>query len=308
MLRLVEKADAFVEAFRPGVTERLGIGPDVLLARNPRIVYGRLTGWGQDGPLSPWAGHSLNYEAITGAVGSIGVPGQQPPPLLQVLGDFGGGGMHMAFGVVCALFESQRSGQGQVVDVSMTEGVMSLYSVFYAMTQMGVHDGPLGSNLFDGGSPFYNTYGTSDDRYITLAPIEPKFYAQLLERLGLDPSDLPAQYDESRWPELNERIAEVVRTRTRDEWTELLEGTDVCFAPVLRSPRPPSTRTTWPVGRSSTYPARSASCARRRLSRTPGEVRPTYAYPGVDTEAVLRENGFADDEIAALADNGTVAW
>ena len=309
LLRLVEKADAFVEAFRPGVTERLGIGPDVLLARNPRIVYGRLTGWGQDGPLSPWAGHSLNYEAITGAVGSIGVPGQKPPPLLQVLGDFGGGGMHMAFGVVCALFEAQRSGQGQVVDVSMTEGVMSLYSVFYAMTQMGVHDGPLGSNLFDGGSPFYNIYETSDGRYITLAPIEPKFYAQLLERLGLDPAELPAQYDESRWPELTERIAEVVRTRTRDEWTELLEGTDVCFAPVLsfaEAPEHPHN-----VARGSFVDVPGSIRQLRpapRISRTPGEVRPTYAYPGVDTEAVLRENGFADDEIAALADKGTVAW
>ena len=309
LLRLVEKADAFVEAFRPGVTERLGIGPDVLLARNPRIVYGRLTGWGQDGPLSPWAGHSLNYEAITGAVGSIGVPGQKPPPLLQVLGDFGGGGMHMAFGVVCALFEAQRSGQGQVVDTSMTEGVMSLYSVFYAMTQMGVHDGPLGSNLFDGGSPFYNTYETADGRYITLAPIEPKFYAQLLERLGLDPAELPAQYDESRWPELTERIAEVVRTRTRDAWTELLEGTDVCFAPVLsfaEAPEHPHN-----VARGSFVDVPGSIRQLRpapRLSRTPGEVRPTYAYPGVDTEAVLRENGFADDEIAALADQGTVAW
>ncbi len=309
LLRLVEKADAFVEAFRPGVTERLGIGPDVLLARNPRIVYGRLTGWGQDGPLSPWAGHSLNYEAITGAVGSIGVPGQKPPPLLQVLGDFGGGGMHMAFGVVCALFEAQRSGQGQVVDVSMTEGVMSLYSVFYAMTQMGVHDGPLGSNLFDGGSPFYNTYETSDGRHITLAPIEPKFYAQLLEKLGLDPAELPAQYDESRWPELTERIAEVVRTRTRDEWTELLGGTDVCFAPVLsfaEAPEHPQN-----VARGSFVDVPGSIRQLRpapRMSRTPGEVRPTYAYPGVDTEAVLRENGFADDEIAALADQGTVAW
>lgn len=309
LLRLVEKADAFVEAFRPGVTERLGIGPNVLLARNPRIVYGRLTGWGQDGPLSPWAGHSLNYEAITGAVGSIGVPGQKPPPLLQVLGDFGGGGMHMAFGVVCALFEAQRSGQGQVVDVSMTEGVMSLYSVFYAMTQMGVHDGPLGSNLFDGGSPFYNTYETSDGRHITLAPIEPKFYAQLLEKLGLDPAELPAQYDESRWPELTERIAEVVRTRTRDEWTELLGGTDVCFAPVLsfaEAPEHPQN-----VARGSFVDVPGSIRQLRpapRMSRTPGEVRPTYAYPGVDTEAVLRENGFADDEIAALADQGTVAW
>jgi len=309
MLRLVEKADAFLEAFRPGVTERLGVGPDVALARNPRLVYGRLTGWGQDGPLAPWAGHSLNYEALTGAIGSIGPAGGPPIPLLQVLGDFGGGGLHMAFGVVCALFEAQRSGQGQVVDTAMVDGVMSLYSVFYAMTQSGVHTGPVGTNLFDGGAPFYNVYETADGKHVTVAPIEPRFYAQLLDRIGLDPADLPAQYDESRWPELRERLAEVFRTRTRDEWTELLEGTDVCYAPVLsfaEAQEHPHNK-----ARGSFVDIEGSISQLRpapRLSRTPGEVRPTYAYPGVDTEAVLRENGFADDEIAALADHGTIAW
>jgi alpha-methylacyl-CoA racemase len=309
LLRLVEKADAFLEAFRPGVTERLGVGPDVAIARNPRLVYGRLTGWGQDGPLAPWAGHSLNYEALTGAIGSIGPAGGPPVPLLQVLGDFGGGGLHMAFGVVCALFEAQRSGKGQVVDTAMVDGVMSLYSVFYAMTQSGVHTGPVGTNLFDGGAPFYNVYETADGKYVTVAPIEPRFYAQLLERIGLDPADLPAQYDESRWPELRERLAEVFLTRTRDEWTELLEGTDVCYAPVLsfaEAQEHPHNK-----ARGSFVDIEGSISQLRpapRLSRTPGEVRPTYAYPGVDTEAVLRENGFADDEIAALADNGTVAW
>jgi len=309
MLRLVEKADAFLEAFRPGVTERLGVGPDVALARNPRLVYGRLTGWGQDGPLAPWAGHSLNYEALTGAIGSIGPAGGPPIPLLQVLGDFGGGGLHMAFGVVCALFEAQRSGQGQVVDTAMVDGVMSLYSVFYAMTQSGVHTGPVGTNLFDGGAPFYNVYETADGKHVTVAPIEPRFYSQLLDRIGLDPADLPAQYDESRWPELRERLAEVFRTRTRDEWTELLEGTDVCYAPVLsfaEAQEHPHNK-----ARGSFVDIEGSISQLRpapRLSRTPGEVRPTYAYPGVDTEAVLRENGFADDEIAALADHGTIAW
>lgn len=309
LLRLVEKADAMLEAFRPGVTERLGVGPDVALARNPKLVYGRLTGWGQDGPLAPWAGHSLNYEALTGAIGSIGAPGQPPIPLLQVLGDFGGGGLHMAFGVVCALFEAQRSGKGQVVDTAMVDGVMSLYSVFYSMTQSGVHDGPVGTNLFDGGAPFYNVYETSDEKYVTVAPIEPRFYAQLLEKIGLDPADLPAQYDESRWPELRERLAEVFRTRTRDEWTELLEGTDVCYAPVLSFAEAPEhphnkARGSFVDIEGSVKQLRPAP----RLSRTPGEVRPTYAYPGVDTPAVLRENGFDEAEIAALADKGTVAW
>jgi len=309
LLRLVERSDALLEAFRPGVTERLGVGPDVALARNPKLVYGRLTGWGQDGPLAPWAGHSLNYEALTGAIGSIGAAGRPPVPLLQVLGDFGGGGMHMAFGVVCALFEAQRSGEGQVVDTAMVDGVMSLYSVFYAMTQSGVHTGPVGTNLFDGGAPFYNVYETSDGGFVTVAPIEPKFYAQLLERLGLDPTELPAQYDESRWPELRERLAEVFRTRTRDEWTELLEGTDVCFAPVLsfdEAPHHPHN-----VARGSFVDVPGSIRQLRpapRLSRTPGELRPTYAYPGVDTETVLTEFGFDAAEIARLADAGTVAW
>jgi alpha-methylacyl-CoA racemase len=309
LLRLIEKADAFLEAFRPGVTERLGVGPDVALARNPKLVYGRLTGWGQDGPLAPWAGHSLNYEALTGAIGSIGPAGGPPVPLLQVLGDFGGGGLHMAFGVVCALFEAQRSGKGQVVDTAMVDGVMSLYSVFYAMTQSGVHTGPVGTNLFDGGAPFYNVYETADGKYVTVAPIEPRFYAQLLDRIGLDPADLPAQYDESRWPELRGRLAEVFLTRTRDEWTELLEGTDVCYAPVLsfaEAQEHPHNK-----ARGSFVDIEGSISQLRpapRLSRTPGEVRPTYAYPGVDTAAVLRENGFADDEIATLADKGTVAW
>jgi alpha-methylacyl-CoA racemase len=309
LLRLAEKADAFLEAFRPGVTERLGIGPDVLLERNPRIVYGRLTGWGQDGPLSHSAGHSLNYEALTGAIGSIGVPGQTPPPLLQVLGDFGGGGLHMAFGVVCALFEAQRSGQGQVVDTAMVDGVMSLYSVFYAMTQAGVHDGPVGTNLFDGGSPFYNVYETADGKYVTVAPIEPKFYAQLLDKLGLDPADLPAQYDESRWPELKARFAEVFLTRTRDEWTELLEGTDVCFAPVLSFAE--ATEHPHNVARGSFLDVPGSIKQLRpapRLSRTPGEPGATYAFPGVDTRTVLGEAGFAAEEIDALGEAGTVAW
>ncbi len=309
LLRMVDQADALLEAFRPGVTERLGLGPDVALERNPRLVYGRLTGWGQDGPLAHSAGHSLNYEAITGAIGSIGPAGGPPVPLLQVLGDFGGGGLHLAFGVVCALFEAQRSGKGQVVDTAMVDGVMSLFTVFYGMTRSGFHDGPVGTNLFDGGAPFYNVYETADGRYVTLAPIEPRFYAQLLDQLGLDPADLPEQYDQSRWPELRERIAEVVRTKTRDEWTAQLEGTDVCYAPVLsfaeaeQHPHNVARRSFVPVEGSAPQLAPAP-----RLSGTPGEAGPTYAYPGADTEVVLGEFGFGESEIAALAADGTVAW
>jgi alpha-methylacyl-CoA racemase len=309
LLRLIEQADAFVEAFRPGVCERLGIGPDVALARNPRLVYGRLTGWGQEGPLAQAAGHSLNYEALTGAIGSIGVAGRPPVPLLQVLGDFAGGGLHLAFGVVCALFEAQRSGQGQVIDSAMVDGVMSIYQVFYGMTRSGMHTGPVGTNLFDGGSPFYNVYETADEKYVTAAPIEPKFFALLLEKLGLDPATLPAQYDESRWPELHAAMADAFRTRTRDQWVELLEGTDACVAPVLT------------FAEAAEHPhnlARGAFVERPdgppqlapvpRLSRTPGTIGSTYAYPGVDTEAVLGEFGFDADEIDRLHTDGVIAW
>jgi alpha-methylacyl-CoA racemase len=309
LLRLIESADAFVEAFRPGVCERLGIGPDIALARNPKLVYGRLTGWGQEGPLAHAAGHSLNYEALTGAIGSIGVAGQPPVPLLQVLGDFGGGGLHLAFGVVCALFEAQRSGQGQVIDSAMIDGVMSLYQVFYGMTRSGMHTGPVGTNMFDGGSPFYNVYETSDGKYVTAAPIEPKFFALMLEKLDLDPTTLPSQYDESRWPELHDAIAAAFRTRTRDEWTALLEGTDVCFAPVLsfaESAEHPHNVARGAFVEMPDGPPQLAPVP--RLSRTPGAIGQTYAYPGVDTPTVLREFGFSAEEIEQLQGSGSIAW
>ncbi|MBU6329827.1 MAG: CoA transferase [Acidobacteria bacterium] len=309
LLRLVDGADAFVEAFRPGVCERLGIGPEELLARNPQLVYGRLTGWGQEGPLAHAAGHSLNYEALTGAVGSIGVAGQPPVPLLQVLGDFGGGGLHLAFGVVCALFEAQRSGEGQVIDAAMVDGVMSLYQVFYGMTRSGMHTGPVGTNLFDGGSPFYNVYETADGRYLSVAPIEPKFYALLLEKLGLDPATLPHQYDESRWPELREALAAVFRTRTRAEWVDLLEGTDACVAPVLTFAEAAEHPHNVARGAFVEMPEGPPQLAPvPRLSRTPGTIGSTYAHPGVDTPAVLGEFGFSADEIEQLRAAGVVAW
>lgn len=309
LLRMVERADVFCEAFRPGVCERLGIGPDVLLARNPKLVYGRLTGWGQEGPLAPSAGHSLNYEAITGAIGSIGSEGMPPVPMLQVFGDFAGGGLHLAYGVVCALFEAQRSGKGQVVDAAMVDGVMSVFQVFYGMTRGGFHTGPVGTNLFDGGAPFYNVYETLDGKYVTVAPIEARFYAQLLDKLGIDPASLPDQNDMSGWPEIKTRFAEVFRTRTRDEWDAILEGTDCCYAPVLSF----AEAETHPhnMARGAFVPIEGSVPQLRpmpRLSRTPGEVGTTYAYPGCDTEVVLGEFGLADQEIAGLAADGVIAW
>jgi alpha-methylacyl-CoA racemase len=307
VLSLAARADALVESFRPGVAERLGVGPDDAMARNPRLVYGRLTGWGQDGPLAQSAAHSLNYESITGAIGSIGGVGGPPVPLLQVLGDFGGGGLHLAYGVVCALFEAQRSGKGQVVDAAMVDGVAAIFSVFYGMARSGMHTEDIGTNLFDGGAPFYNVYETADGKFVTLAPIEPHFYAQLLEQLGID-RDLPAQYDREHWPAMKDRIAAVVRTKTRAEWEAQLGGTDVCFAPVYRFGE--AHEHPHNVARGMFVPAPDGGrqvAPAPRFSRTEATPGPSYAYPGADTDAVLGEFGFAPEDIARLRESGAVA-
>jgi len=308
VLRLCERADALLESFRPGVAERLGVGPDDAMARNSKLVYGRMTGWGQDGPLAHSAAHSLNYESLTGAIGSIGAEHGPPIPLLQVLGDFAGGGLHLAFGVVCALFEAQRSGKGQVVDAAMVDGVASIYSVFYGMSRAGMHTEDIGTNLFDGGAPFYSVYETADGKFVTLAPIEPHFYAQLLEQLGIDAADLGAQYDKSAWPAAKEKIAAVVRTKTRAEWDAQLGGTDVCFAPVYRfdeAHEHPHNQ-----ARNLFVPAADGSlqvAPAPRFSRTVAEPGEAYLYPGVDTDAVLGEFGFSDAEVAGLRDRGAIA-
>jgi alpha-methylacyl-CoA racemase len=288
------------------VTERLGLGPDDVMARNPRIVYGRLTGWGQTGPLAPTAGHSLNYEAITGVIRAIGPAGGPPVPLLQIIGDFAGGGLLMAYGVVCALLDAQRSGKGQVVDAAMVDGTMSLLAPYYSMAESGFHTDEMHANLFDGGAPFYNVYETADGKYVSVAPIEPHFYALLLERMGLADADLPAQNDRAQWPKLRERFAEVFRTKTRDEWCALLEGTDACFAPVLSFGEARS----YPhhVARNAFVDSRPEVAISPRLSRTPGDPHaPSPAYPGADTDAVLTEFGFAASEVAALRDRGAIA-
>jgi len=225
VLRLCEGADVFLEAFRPGVAERLGLGPEAVLQINPRMVYGRLTGWGQEGPLAQSAGHSLNYEAITGVSRAIGPAGGPPAPPLTLLADFAGGGLHLAYGVVCALFEAQRSGLGQVIDAAMIDGVMSLAAPFYAMDHLGMHTDELGSNLFDGGAPFYNVYETSDGAYVSIASIEPHFYALLLEKVDLDPADLPDQNDESRWPEMRDLFARHFKTALRRSRPSLKRAT-----------------------------------------------------------------------------------
>jgi len=303
ILRLVETADVFVEAFRPGVVERLGVGPDDVMGRNPRIVYGRLTGWGQDGPLAQQAGHSLNYEAVTGVIHAIGRPEVPPSTALQLLGDFAGGGLTLAYGVVCALLEVQRTGRGQVVDTAMVDGVASLASVFYSMAASGFHAPERGSNLFDGGAPFYAVYECADGRALSVAPIEPPFYALLLDGLGLTGAALPDQYDQPRWPELRARLAEVIRTKTRDEWTEVFAGTDACVAPVLdfaeAVAHPQMAARLFPDGGTEVPPV-------PRLSATPGEPGESPQWPGCDTDAVLGEAGFSADEIAALRESAAI--
>jgi alpha-methylacyl-CoA racemase len=308
VLTLAERADALVESFRPGVAERLGVGPEPAMARNPKLVYGRLTGWGQDGPLADRAGHSLNYESLTGAIGSVSTPHGPPVPMLQVLGDFAGGGLHLAYGVVCALLEAQRSGKGQVVDAAMVDGVASIFSVFYGMSRSGMHTDDIGTNLFDGGAPFYSVYETADGKYVTLAPIEPHFYAQLLQQLGLAGEELPEQYDRSQWPALKARIAAVVRTKTRAEWEEQLSGTDVCFAPVYRFGE--AHEHPHNVARQLFVPTPDGGlqvAPAPRFSRTRPEPGPSYAYPGVDTDTVLRDIGYDESKIAALRASGAIA-
>ena len=235
LLQLVENADALIEGFRPGVMERLGVGPDICLSRNKKLVFGRMTGWGQSGPYANSAGHDINYIALAGALAHFGRAGQAPVPPLNMVGDFGGGGMLMAYGVVCALLETQRSGVGQVVDAAMVDGSATLMAMFWGFKNSGMHDeNSRGTNLLDTGAHFYDVYACSDGKYISIGAIEPQFYAQLLGLIGLsNDAEFASQYDKAKWPALKKRIAEIFATKTQSEWCAVLEGTDVCFAPVL---------------------------------------------------------------------------
>ena len=307
VLRLVDGADALIEGFRPGVTERLGLGPEDCAARNPRLVYGRATGWGQDGPLAKAAGHDLNYIALTGALSAIGRRGAPPTPPHNLVGDFGGGALYLALGVVAALHEARESGQGQTVDAAMIDGAASLMTSAYALRAAGISDGPRGENILDSGAHFYDVYETSDGQYVSIAPVEPKFYAELLDRIGLDPGDAPHSADRADWPASKARLAALFRTRTRDEWREILEGTDACFAPVLgmdEAHRHPhnAARGTF-VERDGIVQPNAAP----RFERTPGGIRCSPPAPGSGTRAVLADWGFAPAEIDDLAARGVIA-
>ncbi|HEX5366619.1 MAG TPA: CaiB/BaiF CoA-transferase family protein [Acidimicrobiales bacterium] len=307
VLSLVERADALFEGFRPGVTERLGLGPDDCLARNPRLVYGRMTGWGQDGPYAPTAGHDINYISLAGALDSIGRRGGPPVPPLNLVGDFGGGGMLLALGIVAAVLEAQRSGEGQVVDAAMVDGAATLMTMMHGMRAMGMWNDERGTNLLDSGSHFYDVYETADGRYVSIGSIEPQFYAELLRLTGLEGEDLPWQHDRDQWPALKERLADVFRSKTREEWCRIMEGTDVCFAPVLsmaEAPHHPHNvhRGTFVEVAGVTQPGPAP-----RFSRTPGEISRPPVHPGQHTDEVLAEVGYDDDRVAKLRAAGTVA-
>jgi alpha-methylacyl-CoA racemase len=233
VLSLVDAADVLVEGFRPGVAERLGVGPDECLARNPQLVYGRMTGWGQDGPMAARAGHDLNYLSLTGALSAMGRPGSPPSPPLNLVADYGGGSMLLVVGVMAALLERERSGAGQVVDAAMVDGVSLLSQLVWAMRGAGAWPGERGANLLDGGAPFYDCYSCADGRFVAVGPLEPQFYAQMLAGLGLDGAGLPAQYDQAGWPMLRQAFTEAFAARTRDEWAAVFAETDACVTPVL---------------------------------------------------------------------------
>ncbi|MFL1456331.1 CaiB/BaiF CoA transferase family protein [Marinobacter sp. GN3S48] len=303
---LVKKADVLIEGFRPGAMEKLGLGPDVCLSLNPKLAYGRMTGWGQDGAMSKAAGHDLNFIALTGVLDSIGKRDDSPTIPLNLIGDFGGGALYLALGLLAAVIEARSSGEGQVVDAAIVDGVSSLMTMQYALKQMGQWSGSRGTNLIDGGAPFYNVYETSDGLYVSIAPVEGRFYGEMLNRLGLGDEELPKQNDPKGWQKLNSRFAEVFKSRTRDEWCQLLLGTDACFAPVLTTDEyishPHSVEREAFVeidGVTNPSPA-------PRFSRTPSKVIRVPPKTGRDTTEVLKDWGITDERVAELRAQGVI--
>ena len=304
VLQLVKGADVLVEGFRPGVMEKLGLGPEVCVALNPALVYGRMTGFGQTGPLAQAAGHDLNYIALSGALHAIGAAGGAPVPPLNLVGDYGGGALYLAFGVMAALFERQRSGRGQVVDAAMVDGAASLASVFYGLHAAGSWAGARGENLLDGGAPFYATYATSDGRYICLAPLEPKFFAQLVRALELDEAFIAGQYNRSLWPRMRAAIVTAVAQRTRDEWCSLLEGSDTCFAPVLSFDEAPGHAQAQARSGFVNIDGVVQPAPAPRFDRTPAGAPRRAPHIGEHTQQVLREAGLDEQQLQRLLADG----
>jgi alpha-methylacyl-CoA racemase len=302
VLALLDQADVVLEGFRPGVMERLGFGPDVCHARNPKLVYGRVTGWGQHGPLAQASGHDLNYIALTGLLHATGRADTPPPPPLNQVGDFGGGGMMIAVGVVCAVLEARSSGKGQVVDAAMTDGAALLGAMMYGMRASGSWNDGREANLLDGGAPFYDSYACADGKFITIGSLEPQFYALLLKLTGAADPVFAVQMDEGQWPQMKQRFTALFKTRSRDEWCAVLEGTDVCFAPVLDMAEAPAhphnqARATFIDVDGVTQPAPAP-----RFSRTTPAVPGAASKPGADRAAILADWGWPEEAIAALRD------
>jgi alpha-methylacyl-CoA racemase len=314
--RLAERADVVVEGFRPGVAERLGVGPDVLCARNPRLVYGRMTGWGQTGPMANDVGHDINYISLAGVLAHVGPAGGAPVPPLNLIGDFGGGSMLLVMGVLAALVERGTSGRGQVVDAAMVDGSALLMSIFYVFDQFGPGTwGPRGTNLLDGGAHFYGVYECKDGTYVSLAAFEPQFYAAFVKLvtglgvagLGADDLKLEAQHDRAQWPGLRERLAALFRTRTRDEWLAFFAGHEICFAPVLTMEE--ARRHPHNVARGTfvTVDGVEQNAPAPRFSRTPGGIAHAAHAAGADTDAALEDWGLAATDVAALRAGGVIA-
>jgi alpha-methylacyl-CoA racemase len=307
LLRMVQDADVLLEGFRPGVAERLGIGPDECLASNRRLVYGRMTGWGQHGPLSTTPGHDINYIALAGALDGIGRVGQPPTPPLNLVGDFGGGGMFLIAGVLAALLERERSGMGQVIDAAMVDGAAVLMAMFYGLAELGAWQAERGTNSIDSGSHFYDVYECSDGRYVAIGAVERQFYAELRNRLGLDDDRWDSQMERTAWPDRKNELAELFRSRTRAEWCEVLEGTDACFAPVLSMDEAHEhphnvERKTFSRVDGVLQPAPAP-----RFSRTPTSTPRGAALPGEHSVDILRRWGFDAPDIEELLRVGAVA-
>jgi alpha-methylacyl-CoA racemase len=306
VLRLCEKADGLIEGFRPGVMERLGLGPEQCMAANPRLVYGRMTGWGQDGPLASTAGHDINYLAISGSLYMFGRAEEKPGAPLNLVADMGGGGMMLAFGMACALLERERSGKGQVVDAAMFEGAALLATLIYSQKAMGLWSPERGANLLDSGAHFYEVYETKDGKFVAIGAIEPQFYAAALRGMGLDPATLPAQLDRSSWPTMKQRFASVFKTRTRDAWEEVFRGTDACVSPVLTPEEAAihpqalaraSFRTVFDVAHPAAAP---------RYSRSTLTTLDAPPDTGQHTVQVLQEFGFSAAEIESLRSSSAI--
>lgn len=305
-LDLISRADALIEGFRPGTMERLGLGPETCLARNPRLIYGRVTGWGQDGPLAKAAGHDLNYIALAGTLSAIGREGEAPAIPLNLIGDYGGGAMLLAFGLVCALLEARGSGRGQVVDAAMVEGTATLMASLYGLAAAGLHRPERGTNLLDSGAPHYETYRCADGEWITIAPIEPKFRELLLRRIGFEPGEFPDMADRAAWPAARALLAERFAERSRDEWCALLEGSDACFAPVLSLAEAPLHPHAKARGMFVTLAGVVQPAPAPRFSRTPAATPTPAEEPGASGRAALAEWGVSPDLVARLEGAGVI--